>query len=421
MNVFFLLFSLSFITLIDCQNSCQSNQECVEATKCDGYSKLRSELNLIQIGTKDYTTLLNKLKSLVCNKVDRKVCCDIAAGGQTNSNDSDSPSYRPSVEKEECGEVGGHAGFIRGGEDTAIGEFPFLALLGKNRKKKPGIFWSCGGTIVNKWYVISAAHCGPKVDYVRLGEHEVVDPNNFKEVGGRKDCYYYNAVSRGKCERQCGGRCRRRDSSFDCAKNKQNNEVCSEPHQDIAVDVVKTHPQYGNTPIGLAINDIMLVKLSRPAIFNEFVKPVCLPSQLMARYGEPGTRRFDNNLPVVVGWGRTNTAKDNQIKIVSTAKQQKLTAPAVGYSDCIAKYKSAVKFDLSGNLKKDQHLCAGGEQGKDSCKGDSGGPLMAREDELSPWTLVGVVSGGTARCGIGAPGIFTRVTQYDQWIRDNMV
>ena len=59
--------------------------------------------------------------------------------------------------------------------------------------------------------------------------------------------------------------------------------------------------------------------------------------QLMARYGEPGTRRFDNNLPVVVGWGRTNTAKDNEIKIVSTAKQQKLTAPAVGHSDCIAK------------------------------------------------------------------------------------
>ena len=45
---------------------------------------------------------------------------------------------------------------------------------------------------------------------------------------------------------------------------------------------------------------------------------------------------------------------------------------------------------------------------------------MAREDDISPWQLVGVVSGGTKRCGIGAPGIFTRVTHYDQWISDNM-
>ena len=66
------------------------------------------------------------------------------------------------------------------------------------------------------------------------------------------------------------------------------------------------------------------------------------------------------------------------------------------------------------------HPCAGGEVGQDSCKGDSGGPLMARRDELSPWQQVGVVSGGTFICGIGAPAIFTRVTQYSQWIRDNL-
>ena len=231
MNLFFLLLSLRFIIPIYCQNPCGSNQECVEATKCEGYSQERRKLNKIARGTKDYTTLLNTLKSMVCNKRDRKVCCEAAAGDAGAAAGPDSPRYRPSIEKEECGEVGGHAGFIRGGEDTAIGEFPFLALLGKKRRKKPGIFWSCGGTIVNKWYVISAAHCGTRVDYVRLGEHEVVDPDNLKVVGGRKDCYYYNAVSRGKCERQCAGRCRRRDYGFDCSKNKQNNEVCSDPHQ----------------------------------------------------------------------------------------------------------------------------------------------------------------------------------------------
>ena len=45
---------------------------------------------------------------------------------------------------------------------------------------------------------------------------------------------------------------------------------------------------------------------------------------------------------------------------------------------------------------------------------------MARGNELSPWQLVGVVSFGSAECGIGAPTVFTRVTQYSQWIRDNL-
>ena len=48
--------------------------------------------------------------------------------------------------------------------------------------------------------------------------------------------------------------------------------------QDIAVAEVKIHPDYGKTPIGLAINDIMLLKLSTPVLYNEWVKPICLPS-----------------------------------------------------------------------------------------------------------------------------------------------
>ena len=123
----------------------------------------------------------------------------------------------------------------------------------------------------------------------------------------------------------------------------------------------------------------------------------------------------------MVGWGRTETLKDDEIKIVSTARQQYLQVPAVSNTDCITKYQTLLQADLRGNILPAQHLCAGGEEGRDSCKGDSGGPLMAREDDISPWQIVGVVSGGTKTCGIGAPGIFTRVTHYDQWIRDNMI
>ena len=54
-------------------------------------------------------------------------------------------------------------------------------------------------------------------------------------------------------------------------------------------------------------------------------------------------------------------------------------------------------------------------------QGDSGGPLIARDGDLASYMVVGVVSGGTKRCGVGAPGLFTRVSSYRQWILQNLV
>lgn len=49
-----------------------------------------------------------------------------------------------------------------------------------------------------------------------------------------------------------------------------------------------------------------------------------------------------------------------------------------------------------------KQLCAGGEEGKDSCNGDSGGPLMGEDllNGFNPYTyLAGIVSFGPRACG----------------------
>ena len=64
-------------------------------------------------------------------------------------------------------------------------------------------------------------------------------------------------------------------------------------------------------------------------------------------------------------------------------------------------------------------LCAGGEFAKDSCDGDSGGPLM-RQVQGSNWYLEGIVSFGN-RCGLeGWPGVYTKVSEYTDWIQANL-
>ena len=46
---------------------------------------------------------------------------------------------------------------------------------------------------------------------------------------------------------------------------------------------------------------------------------------------------------------------------------------------------------------------------------------MARERDISPYMVVGIVSGGSTECGIGQPGIYTRVSTYLRWIIKNMI
>lgn len=54
-------------------------------------------------------------------------------------------------------------------------------------------------------------------------------------------------------------------------------------------------------------------------------------------------------------------------------------------------------------------LCAGYRfGGKDSCKGDSGGPLMVRQKD-GRWVLVGLVSAGFSCGQPGQPGIYHRL------------
>ena len=58
--------------------------------------------------------------------------------------------------------------------------------------------------------------------------------------------------------------------------------------------------------------------------------------------------------------------------------------------------------------------------GRDTCVVDSGGPLFIRESSSDPWEQIGLASIGPNKCGLGVPGVYTRVTNYLTWIESKL-
>ncbi|KAI2666136.1 Polyserase-2 [Labeo rohita] len=89
---------------------------------------------------------------------------------------------------------------------------------------------------------------------------------------------------------------------------------------------------------------------------------------------------------------------------------QEVDVPVVGNTKCNCFYKGSI----TGNM-----MCAGTlEGGKDSCQGDSGGPMVIKQG--SRWIQAGVVSFGQGCAEPNYPGVYSRVSNYQNWITQHV-
>ncbi|XP_026998064.1 complement factor D isoform X1 [Tachysurus fulvidraco] len=157
------------------------------------------------------------------------------------------------------------------------------------------------------------------------------------------------------------------------------------------VAAVYNHPDFN---IENYDNDIALVKLSQSVTETDAVKPL-----KFQRSGgsEPGT---DASVETA-GWGSLDNLGNRADKL------HEVTVAVIKRHTCGR--SSSYGQSFTTNM-----LCAG-KKLKDTCDGDSGGPLLYNG------IAVGITSNGGRRCGsTRKPGLYTIISHYDDWITRTM-
>lgn len=195
------------------------------------------------------------------------------------------------------------------------------------------------------------------------------------------------------------------DTTTETDCDTRNGETdCSEPAIDVSIAQKIPHESY-NPQSKNQFNDIALLRLSRKITYTDYIKPVCLPRGDSFRNKDYSIENYD-----VAGWGKTEYKSKSNIKL-------KVDLDGVTKASCNTMYN---KQNVQIN---DDQICAGGEEGKDSCRGDSGGPLMAHatSNKRAYVYLAGLVSYGPTPCGmLGWPGVYTKVASYIDWIESKV-
>lgn len=252
-----------------------------------------------------------------------------------------------------------HAGVyprIIGGSDATGGEFPFIAALVRSDEPNDYQAQFCGGTVIAARWILTAAHC---VDGVTPASVQIITG-----VTTLADMAPFAART--------------------------------------TVSAIVPHPQFDEDRLA---NDLALLYLATP---------VTTSAGFSIDDGTTLGALAEGADLTAIGWGIIDQGMSaGSADDLFSATLQKATLDYISYSRCNSLY-------YSGSLHASA-LCAGFLSGppRDSCFGDSGGPLMAPLGGGN-WRQVGITSYGASNtCALSTePGVYVNVGGYRNFITD---
>lgn len=219
--------------------------------------------------------------------------------------------------------------------------------------------YDCTGSIINDRYVLTAAHC-------------LFNPDTLERL----------PLS---------------DIQVGIADHNQLSTTDDVPGvtRRVAVQEAIIFENYSSVNVDF---DIALLKLQQPLDLTiREIGPICLPANDDQTYG--------GDVGTAVGWGMLgeNEGQPAILREVDIPILQKATCESM----------MVAFFTITETM-----ICAGTQEGgKDSCGGDSGGPLSVVEGDQH--VMVGVTAFGDGCARPGIPGVYSRVSKYLDWISDN--
>ncbi|XP_019906429.1 chymotrypsin-like protease CTRL-1 [Esox lucius] len=239
---------------------------------------------------------------------------------------------------------------IVGGQAAVPGSWPWQVSL-----HGPNELHFCGGSLIAKHWVLTAAHCFTSTNTSGLLIY--LGLNNLQS-----------------------------------SKPKEMSRMVSQ---------IICHPNYNTETLD---NDLCLLKLSSSVTFNEYIRPVCLAAE--------GSTFYNGTTSWITGWGAVSNCLSSLVSLPSPQTLQEVSLPIVGNKQCTCLFADVTP--ITNNM-----LCAGLlAGGKDSCQGDSGGSMVIKQGQV--WVQAGIVSFGIGCGQADFPGVYTRVSQYQNWINSQI-
>lgn len=296
---------LNFVISEDVGETCTSNQSlegvCMQVSKC--------EAAVLAITNKRF----HEFRRCGFSGFEEVVCCPRTS---TKFGGDDTRIRAERIADRECQKIKDNSIppldlHILGGEAASLGEFPHMVALGYDRGN--GYEFDCGGSVLSRTYVLSAAHCVDTLDRIQPS----IIRGGVIEIGG----------------------------------NQFN------PETDDRIAEIILNPRYTRRE---KYHDLALLRLETPLQFSSTLNAVCLE-----------TSEEDPRVPLTItGWGKTSNTRDTRSNLLL-----KTNVTTVGRNKCNENYTGWRK--LPSGISADQMCAGDPEGLKDTCQGDSGGPLQS--------------------------------------------